>query len=55
MEFLLIVSAINLRKMVKMLEINFLKHCFLNTISLVYQFSKNIIENRVNIFLFSEA
>ena len=54
-QFILNESAINLKKMVKMLEINCLKHCFLSTISGFYQLSKNILENRLNILLFSEA
>ena len=54
-QFILTASAINLKKMVKMLEINGPKQSFLRTISRVYQFIQNILENRLNISVFLEA
>jgi len=55
MQFLLTAAALNLKKMVKMLEINELKQSFLILISRIYQFIKNILELRVNNWVFSEA
>ena len=54
-QFLLTASVINLKKMVKMLEINGIKQSFLGTISRVYQFIQNILESRLNVPVFSEA
>jgi hypothetical protein len=54
-QFLLTSSVINLKKMVKMFEINGLKQSFISTISRVYPFIKNILENRLNVSVFSEA
>ena len=41
-QFLITASAINLKEMVKMLEINGLKQSFLRAISCFYQFIKDI-------------
>jgi len=54
-QFLLTASALNLKKMVKILEINGLKQSFLRTISGVYQFFKNIFIKRLNIPVFLKA
>lgn len=54
-QFLLTTSAINLKKMVKKLEINGLKQSFLRTISVVYQFIKDIYIKKLNIPVFLKA
>jgi len=54
-QFLLTASALNLKKMVKILEINGLKQSFLRIISGVYQFIKNIYVKRLNILVFLKA
>ncbi|MCL4377003.1 MAG: transposase [Actinobacteria bacterium] len=55
MQFLLTASAMNLKKMVNMLEIYKLKQSISGTISRAYEFIKNILENRLNILIFTEA
>jgi len=54
-QFLLTATALNLKKMVKMLDINELKQGFFVLISKTYQFIGNILKIRVNISVFSEA
>jgi hypothetical protein len=54
-QFLLTASAINLKKMVKIIEINGLKQSSIRTISKAYQLIKNILEIGLNISIFSEA
>lgn len=54
-QFLLTATAINLKKLVKMIEVNGPKLSLLRTISKVNQFVQNILENRTNILIFTEA
>jgi hypothetical protein len=53
--FLLTASAINLKKMVKMLTIDILKQSFLKTIFDIIRFLKNNLEERLSLPTISEA
>ena len=55
MQFLLTATALNLKKMVKMIDINELKQGLFGLISKTYQFIGNILKTRVNISVFSGA
>lgn len=55
MQFLLTAAALNLKKMVKMIDINELKQGLFGLISKTYQFIGNILKTRVNISVFSGA
>jgi methanogenic corrinoid protein MtbC1 len=55
MQFLLTASAINLKKIVKMLEANGLKQSLLRSISCFYQFVKDINVKRIIIPVFLRA
>lgn len=54
-QFLLTASAINLKKMVKILGIDTLKQSLLKTISGIIQFIKNNLEKRLFLPTISEA
>jgi len=54
-QFLLTATAINLKKMIKMLEANSPKLGFLRIISKFYKFIQNILENRSGILILTEA
>ncbi len=54
-QFLLTATAINLKKLVKIMEVNGSTLSFLGTISKIYKFFQNILENRSNILIFIKA
>ncbi len=54
-QFLLIATAINLKKMIKILEANSPKLGFLRIISKFYKFIQNILENRSGILILTGA